>query len=183
MNDPTLIGPCAEYEHDLVDLSDGALEAAREQDVRRHLAGCARCAAWQASFAAIDARLSAALPRVELSADFEARLGQRLDALARSVPNGSLRSRLEQEHDALLAALRRSARRQALLGGAASVAAALCIVVAAQDLLARSTTLLPGMADGPEPLVTLGVFGGAIALAALAWSVTRMRLPLPGFGR
>jgi anti-sigma factor RsiW len=183
MNDPTLIGPCAEYEHDLVDLSDGALEPAREQAVRQHLASCARCSAWQASFAAIDARLSAALPRVELSAGFEARLEQRLETLARPAVNGSLRSRLEQEHDSLVAALRRGARRQALLGGAASVAVALCIVFAAQDLLARGAELVPGMARGPEQLVALGAFGGAIALAALAWSASRMRLRLPGFGR
>jgi len=183
MNDPTLIGPCAEYEHDLVDLSDGALEPARERTVRQHLESCARCAAWQASFAAIDAQLSATLPRVELSADFEARLEQRLEALPQPVVNGNLRSRLEQEHDSLIEALRRGARRQAVLGGAASVAAALCIVVAAQDLLARGAGLLPGLAHGPDQLVALGTVGSVIALAALAWSVGRLRRPRPGFGR
>ena len=28
MNDPTLIGPCADYEHDLLDLHDGSVPAA-----------------------------------------------------------------------------------------------------------------------------------------------------------
>jgi len=183
MNDPTLIGPCAEYEHDLVDLSDGALEPAREQDVRRHLAACARCAAWQARFAAVDARLAEALPRVELSANFEERLERRLAALHRSAVPGELRSRLQQEHDTLIAALRRGARRQALLGGAASVAVALCGVLAAQDLLRRGAELVPGIAHGTEQLVALGAFGGVIALAALAWSASRLRPPLPGLGR
>jgi len=183
MNDPTLIGPCAEYEHDLVDLSDGALEPAREPEVRRHLAGCARCAAWQASFAAVDAHLAEALPRGELPAGFEARLEQRLAALHRSAVPGDLRSRLELEHDTLISALRRVARRQALLGAAASVAVALCIVFVAKGLLLRGAELVAGMTQGPEQLVALGTFGSVIALAALAWSVGRVRLPLPGFGR
>lgn len=183
MNDPTLIGPCAEFEHDLVDLSDGALEPEREHALHRHLAGCARCAAWQASFAAIDARLATSLPRVELSADFDARLEQRLAALTRSTGTDELRWRLVQEHDSLLAALRRGARRQALLGATASVAAAFCFVVAGEDLLARGAGLFPPFTRGPGEWMALGGVGVVIALAALAWSATRVRLPLPGFGR
>jgi anti-sigma factor RsiW len=183
MNYSTLTGPCAEYEHDLVDLSDGALEPQREREVRRHLAGCARCAAWQASFAAIDARLSAALPSVELSADFDARLEQRLTGPVRTTVPRDLRSRLEQEHDSLVAALKRGARRQALLGATASVAAALCLGVAVQDLLLPGGELVPALGHGTQGLMALGGLGVAIALAALGWSASRLRLPLPGFGR
>ncbi len=70
MNDPTLIGPCADYEHDLLDLHDGALPPVRAGIVRDHLATLrampvvadgvlgARCPArWRAAAAAAVAGL------------------------------------------------------------------------------------------------------------------------------
>ena len=49
MNDPTLPGPCADYEHDLVDLHDGTLAPDRVAAVRLHVANCTRCRTWVAA--------------------------------------------------------------------------------------------------------------------------------------
>jgi hypothetical protein len=50
MNDPTLIGPCADYEHDLVELTDGALppEADRDAVAASHARRTARPAGTRA---------------------------------------------------------------------------------------------------------------------------------------
>jgi len=70
MNDPTLPRACADYEHDLVDLHDGALAPEQARTVRLHVERCARCRAWVQTFAALDAQLAAGLPRPALSANF-----------------------------------------------------------------------------------------------------------------
>lgn len=186
MNDPTLIGPCADYEHDLVELHDGDLSPERARAVGQHVAQCARCRDWAQAFATLDAGLAAALPRVELSADFEARLQDRLAALTRPVARGSnpLGARdLEHEHDALLAALRRGARRKALLGAIGSAAVAACAFIAARDLLREMSGVLATVTGGTEPWMVFSVVGVAVAIAGLAWSGVRGTLPLPGLAR
>jgi anti-sigma factor RsiW len=181
MNDPTLIGPCADYEHDLVELHDGALPPERASVVRLHVGQCTRCRDWSQAFASLDARLAAALPRVELSASFEARLQDRLAALSRPAtrgrPPGALE--LEREHDALLAALRRGARRKALLGAIGSAAAAACMFIAARDLLRDMNGVLATVAGGSDPWLMFSLVGVAVAVAGLAWSGVRGGLPLP----
>lgn len=182
MNDPTLIGPCADYEHDLVELHDGALPPERAQAVQLHVAHCARCRDWGQAFASLDAGLAAALPRLELSADFEARLQDRLAALsrpaARSHQPGMLE--LEREHDALLAALRRGARRKAVLGAIGSAAAAVCVFIAARDLLREMSGVLATISGGTEPWMVFGSAGIVVAIGGLAWSAARNGLPVHG---
>jgi anti-sigma factor RsiW len=180
MNDPTLIGPCADFEHDLVELHDDVLSPERAQAVRLHLGQCARCSTWAQAFAALDARLAADLPRPALPADFEARLQARLAALARPATRGDLRGTLEHEHDALLAALRRGARRNALLGAIGAATTVACLFVAARDLLREMGGLLATVPGGTEPWMVFGVVGVAVAIAGLAWSGVRGGLPLPG---
>lgn len=185
MNDPTLIGRCADYEHDLVELHEGALPPERASVVRLHVAHCARCRDWAQAFASLDAGLAAALPRLELSADFEARLQDRLAALSRPAARGDqLGARdLEREHDALLAALRRGARRKALLGAIGSAAVAACVFIAARDLLRELSGVLATVPGGTEPWMVFSVVGVAVAVAGLAWSGVRGGLPLPGLAR
>jgi anti-sigma factor RsiW len=182
MNDPTLIGPCADYEHDLVELHDGALPPDRAGVVRLHLAQCVRCRDWAQAFAALDAGLAAAMPRVELSVDFEARLQDRLAALSSPAARGDrLRTmELEHEHDALLTALRRGARRNALLGAIGSATAVACVFIAARDLLREMNGMLATVPGGTEPWIMFSVVGVAVAIAGLAWSGVRGGLPLPG---
>jgi anti-sigma factor RsiW len=175
MNDPTLIGPCAEYEHDIVDLQDGDLAAERARMVSAHLETCMRCRAWAEELAAFDTRLAAALPRLALSADFDARLRERIAALTAPARLGELRSRLEREHDSILDALRRGARRRAALEAVAAAAATLGLLAAARGLLAHAGGWLPSLGEGPDRWLALGTLGVAISAAGLAWSVARSR--------
>jgi anti-sigma factor RsiW len=182
MIDITVNGPCADYEHDLVDLHDGALASERASAVRRHVEQCARCRAWQAEFAALDARLAAGLPRPALSPGFDSALQARLAAQSRPPARRDLRSALVGEHEALLSALRRSARRQAVLGAVASAAATLCVLAAGRSLLTQNVDLLLPLAEGAERWIALGAIGAAVSVVALAWSgghngLPRLRLP------
>ena len=181
MNDPTLIGPCADYEHDLVELHDGALPPERARVVKLHLADCARCRAWAVDFAALDARLAAELPQPALSAQFESRLRERIAGLSRPAARGDLRARVEHEHEALIGALERAARRRAVLGAAASVTATLCVLAAIRDALVQHAAQLHA-ATGGAWLVP-GTIGVLVAVGALAWATRADTLPMLGFGR
>jgi hypothetical protein len=183
MNDPTLIGPCADYEHDLVELQDSALPADRAGVVRLHLAQCARCRDWLQAFAELDARLAADLPQPRLAADFDARLQERLAALTRPVARGDLRDAVEREHDSLVDSLRRGARRSAVLGAIGWATAMACALLMARDLLRESSGVLATVTGSAEPWMVFGVVGVAVAIAGLAWSGVRGALPLPGLAR
>jgi anti-sigma factor RsiW len=173
MNDPTLIGPCADFEHDLLDLHDGALPPGRVGIVRGHLGHCARCQSWLAEFTALDARLAAELPRPQLSPDFAARLQERLAPLQRAPARGELRGRVERERETLLGALQSAARRRAVLGAIGGAMATLCVLAVARGLLASGAVPVPEGIAGLERLIALGAVGAAIAAATLAWSVSR----------
>jgi anti-sigma factor RsiW len=168
-----------DFDHDLVDLHDGALAPERARIVSLHVEQCPRCRAWQAEFAALDARLAAGLPRPGLSPAFDEQLRARLAALSRSPPRGDLRTALEREHESLVNSLRRGARRQALLGAVASAAATLCVLALARSLLARGIDLLP-LAEGTERWIALGALGAGATLAALAWAAGRDGPPTLG---
>lgn len=178
MNDPTLIGPCADYEHDLVELHDGALAPERARIVRLHVVECVRCRGWLGEFARQDVRLADTLPRVALSPDFEQRLRARIATVARPVARDELRSALVREHDSLLATVRRGARRRGVLAATATAAAAASVMLAGRGLLGRILDLLPALSDGPDRWIALGVVGVACAAATLAWSVGRSGLTL-----
>lgn len=173
MNDPTMIGPCADYEHDLVELHDGELAPERARVVRLHVQQCLRCRSWAAEFATLDARLVAELPRPALSPGFDERLHRRLSTLTAPVSRGEIRSRLELEHDSLIASLRRLTWRRGVLGAIGSAAATLGVLVAAKGLLAQSAGWMSLLGEGPERWVEMGGMGAAIAVAALAWSAVR----------
>jgi hypothetical protein len=180
MNDPTLIGPCADYEHDLVELHDGALPLERAHAVQLHVEHCARCRDWAHAFAALDARLAADLPQPLLPADFDARLQERLAAVSRPSVRGELRNAVEREHDSLVDSLRRGARRSALFGATGWATAMACAVLMARDLLREMSGMLSTVPGGTEPWMVFGVVGVAVAIAGLAWSGVRGGLPLPG---
>ena len=175
MNDPTLIGPCAEYEYEIVDLHDGGLPAGRAHAVLAHLDGCPRCRAWADELAALDTGLAATLPRPALSQDFDARLRERIDSLVAPARRGELRSRLEREHDSMLDALRRGARRRAALEAVAAAAATLGLLAAFRGLLTQAGGWLPSLGEGPDRWLVFGTIGVAISAAGLAWAVARNR--------
>jgi anti-sigma factor RsiW len=101
------LGPCEEYEFELVEWIDGALPPDRADAVRRHLDGCARCRGFERQMRAVDESLAAALPRVQLSPGFEARLEARIAQVSRSQNPESARARAEQEYRGAMTALRR----------------------------------------------------------------------------
>jgi hypothetical protein len=179
MNEMSFTGPCADYEHDLVELREGSLGPERARVIRLHVESCPRCRAWQADFATIDAGLAAAIPRAALSADFERRLQARIATLAQPANRSDLRARADREHERLVDTLRRGARRHALLDGIGSAAIAICVLTVARGLLEQADAL-QSLLEGPQRLVILGGIGTAIALAALAWTAIRSRLPLAG---
>jgi anti-sigma factor RsiW len=177
MNEMSFTGPCADYEHDLVELLEGSLGPERTRVIRLHVESCARCRAWQTEFAAFDAGLAAALPSLALSSDFERRLQARIAAQPTS--RSYLRARADREHERLVEALRRGARRHALLDGIGSAAIAICVLAVARGLLEQADALQL-LLEGPQRMVILGGIGTAVALAALAWTAVRSRLPLAG---
>ncbi|MGB5103417.1 MAG: zf-HC2 domain-containing protein [Steroidobacteraceae bacterium] len=182
MNDTIDTGPCAEYEHDLVDLLEGSLGPERARVIRLHVAACPRCRAWQAEFAGLDASLASAMPRPRLSAEFEDRLRERLSAIVQPARRSELRSAEDREYERTLEVLGRGVRRHVLLDAIGTVAATLGLLVAARGLSGSTGSLLDAI-TGPPQLAVSGALGIAVAAAALAWSAARGVVPLPGLRR
>lgn len=182
MNDTFPTGPCAEYEHDLVDLLEGSLGPERARLIRQHAATCPRCRAWQAEYAALDDRLADAMPRPVLSADFERVLQARLATLAPPATRGDLRETEDREHQRLIRALQLGARRHALLDGIGSAAVAASALAAASGLIGNAAELR-WLLEGPQSSIILGGIGAAVSFAALAWSVGRGAVSIPGWRR
>jgi anti-sigma factor RsiW len=80
------LGPCPDYEFDLVELHEGSLDAGRAGAVQHHVAQCSRCSAYARALGALDAALADALPHPALSPGFDARLRERIAKLTQ-VPN------------------------------------------------------------------------------------------------
>lgn len=118
------LGPCADYEFDLVELSERTLAPDRAPLVQQHVATCARCSAHLAELAALDAALATALPTPPLPADFDARLAQRIAALQRAPDRAAAIAAAEREHEQLLRALGRALDWRTVLNGLAFGAAA-----------------------------------------------------------
>ena len=148
-----------------------------------HAEHCARCRDWAQAFAALDARLAADLPQPRLSADFDARLQERLAALTRPDVRGDLRNAAEREHDSLVESLRRGARRNALLGAIGWATAMACAFLMARDLFRETSGVLATVTGSAEPWMVFSVVGVAVAIAGLAWSAVRAGMPLPGLAR
>ena len=106
-------GPCADYEFEIAEWLDGELSPERARIISLHVGTCVRCRAWRESYAAIDARLAASLPRPALSSDFAARVAGSIDSLSRL--DSSARAAIEHEY---LRVARASASWVAPAGGA-----------------------------------------------------------------
>lgn len=176
MNDLNPLPPCADYEYEIVEFVEGSLAPDKVRTVRAHLESCARCRNWQSSYAEVDARLAAALPRPALSADFASRLQARLGSESRRMPRNDVRSAADAEYLRALEALRRGARSNAVLAGLAVAVVAVGAVVLAPSLLPDATSLLASLTT-EQRLIGCGALGGAIALAGLAWSTMVGQLP------
>ena len=171
MNDPSLIGPCADYEHDLVELLEGSLGPERARIVRLHLESVPalpRVARRIRSHRCADSRRRCRTPRCR--ADFEHAAAGADRALARPANAQRPARQRDREHERLIDTLRRArapsrAARWHRLGCGRDPACS-----AAARRAREQTGALPLLLEGPQRLVILGGIGTAVALAALAWT-------------
>jgi hypothetical protein len=176
MNEMSFTGPCADYEHEIVELAEGSLAPEMARVVRMHVASCARCRAWQSAFADLDAGLGQALPRPALSADFGARLESRLAAVTRSDGRVDLRASAEAEYRLTLEALSRGSRFSAIIGAVTVVGICTTGLLLVRAVAQEAAPLLAAFA-GPERATAFVALGAVFALGALAWSASRGILP------
>jgi anti-sigma factor RsiW len=159
------LGPCAEYEFDLFEHSEGSLAPESAALLQQHLAHCARCRAYAAELAQLDATLAATLPNPELSSDFDARLAARIGELRRTPDRTTALAAAEREHQQLLGALGRGIDWRTWLNAAAlgSVAGG---VVLALDAIAPRLLQTHGLVPaGLSPGTTFALMLGMGALA------------------
>jgi anti-sigma factor RsiW len=156
---------CSEYDLDLADLVDGALEPGRVGPVRTHLASCARCQRFVADLEAIDRRLAGALPRPALSPEFDTKLAARIGHLRRTQPRDRALADADAEYESLLGALTRGWRWRTALNAAAMASVAGGVAVAVINVA-------PGLTEGIGLTVSqaaaTGFTLGGLALLASA---------------
>ncbi|MFO1408012.1 MAG: zf-HC2 domain-containing protein [Steroidobacteraceae bacterium] len=174
--------PCAEFEHEIVELGEGLLADDDARAVRAHLDGCPRCRGWLESWTSIDSALAAALPPEATSPGFTAALMARIATETRRAPAPERRGAAEREYETASRALRAAYRRNAI---ALAVVAALALVGLGLALpwIGGATQAL-ARAVGPAQLAwaELGVVV-AIVAGTLGWASTRDAMPLPRFLR
>jgi hypothetical protein len=164
MNEPGAIGPCAEWEHEIVELAEGGLTPDRAGPLRVHLKTCARCRDWQSSWLAVDATLAATLPHPTLSPGFDHALFARIANLT-ARDRGVLRAVAEQEYAWLNESLRRGLGLRTLGNGLATAAIAGTALWLAQSWLAPVVERYVGL----DPALRNFAFAGiAAACAAVA---------------
>jgi anti-sigma factor RsiW len=154
------LGPCADYEFDLVELSERALVPDRIPLVQAHLAQCPRCHAYFAELTALDEALAATLPTPELSSGFDARLAARIAEMQRSPDRASALAKAQSEHQQLLSRLGRALDWTTALNGVALGA------VTGGALLALDS-IAPGLLQA-NGLVPAGLSASAAYSLALA---------------
>ena len=178
MNNSMHAGPCADYEHEIVELAEGSLSPERARAIRVHVESCARCRAWQSAFATLDAELGEALPRPALSADFAARLESRLAAVTRTNGRVGLRASAEDEYRLTLETLRRGTKFSAIVGAVTVAGICTAGLLLFRGVAPELAPLIAAFA-GPERAMAFVTLGSVVALGTLAWSASRGLLPTP----
>ena len=172
MNITVMNGACEDYELDVAELADGTLAPEKARIVTLHLAGCTRCRRWRDEYAALDARLTRALPKPRLPADFEWKLAARLRARA-SNARADPRLAAEREYADLMTGLRDRLRSATLGSVAGAVAATGCALAVVPMLIEH---LRPAL-DTQTGSAAFKIATAAITVAALAWSFGNRVLP------
>ena len=113
------LGPCADYEFDLVELHEGSLEPGRAGAVQHHMAHCARCRTYASALGELGAALAAALPRPAMSPGFAARLREQIAAITQTPNRTAALAAAEREHAWLLQNLGRGLSWRTVLNAAA----------------------------------------------------------------
>jgi hypothetical protein len=164
MNEPGVLGPCAEWEHEIVELAEGALAPERADALGVHLKSCARCRDWQSTWLAVDATLAAALPHPVPSPGFDRALYARIAALT-ARDRGALRAAAEREYAWLSDSLRRGLGLRTLGNGLASAAVAGTALWLAQGPLAPWLERLVGLDATQRNLAFAGITAACVAVA------------------
>ncbi len=151
------LGPCPDYEFDLVELQEGLLESGRAGAVQHHLAQCSRCRAYALAVGELDAALADAMPRPVLSPDFDARLQERIAELKRVPDRTAALAAAEHEHQWMLRNLGRGLGWRTVLNAAALGSVVGGIVVGFDSV-------------APELLQSFGLVGPGIS-ATLAFAI------------
>ncbi len=172
MMDTARHAPCPDREYPLIEMIDGRLPPDECRQLQAHLDGCARCRTWAAAYRAVDTGLEAAMQCPALSPHFERRLAERIATLEPRAERSVLRDQASLEYRRMLQGLRSATLRTLALNAVATVFTVIALWLFAGTLIKRFPTLAPGLT--PDQLhLALGMLGPALALAALAWSVTR----------
>jgi anti-sigma factor RsiW len=168
-NDPACaaMGPCEEYEFDLMELVDGPLAPERAEQVRQHLHACSRCRAFRSEFAAISDSLATGTPRAELSGDFEQRLHARISGLARAMPSDTALALAEREYREMVDGLSRGLTWRTALNALAT--ASVCGgVVSALAYVAPPLLQSLGVAEPSAWMTGAGIAAVALGVGAIA---------------
>lgn len=161
-HDPALaLAPCKDYEFDLVERSEGALDPQRALVVQQHLERCSRCRAYATALADLDASLAGVLPRPRLSGDFDTRLEARIAELRSDPGRARAMAVAEQEHQRLLQGLGRGLSWRTLLNSVALGSAAGGVILGLDSFapgLLQSLDLVPaGISASTLFSIVLGV--------------------------
>jgi anti-sigma factor RsiW len=101
---------CQEIENRILDYQENQLSPAQRAEVETHLGGCAHCRTLARQFEQLDAALSASVKAPALSADFDQRLWQRVQAAPAALTEAQRAERkrqLQAEFEAGLARIGR----------------------------------------------------------------------------
>jgi predicted anti-sigma-YlaC factor YlaD len=161
------LGPCAEYEFDLFEQSEGTLAPEPAALLQQHLAHCARCRAYAAELAQLDATLAATLPKPALSSDFDARLAARIGELRRTPERSAALATESEEYQRRLSSLGRALDWHTALTAIAAASATGGVLYALVSISAEFTMSLHLQ---PPAIAALGM---AIAVAASGVSLRR----------
>jgi anti-sigma factor RsiW len=165
------LGPCPDYEFELVELFEGSLDAGRADIVQHHMAQCSRCRAYALALGELDAALADTLPRPALSPNFDASLRERITELAQVPNRAAALAAAEREYDSMRQDLGRGLGWRTALNAAALGSVVGGVVVGldsvAQGLLQSFGLVGPGMSATQAFSIALGaVFAACGAVFA-----------------
>jgi len=156
------LGPCPDYEFDLVELQEGSLELGRVGAVQHHMAQCSRCRAYALALGALDAALADALPRPALSPDFDARLQERIAELTKMPNRTAALAAAEREYASMRRNLGRGLGWRTLLN-ATALGSVVGGVVVGFDSVAPGLLQSFGLVDpGMSATLTFSIALGAV---------------------
>jgi anti-sigma factor RsiW len=154
------LGPCPDYEFELVELQEGSLEAGRAGAVQHHMTQCSRCRAYALALGELDAALADALPRPALSPGFDARLREQIAELTQAPNRTAALAAAEREYASMRRNLGRGLGWRTVLNAAALGSVVGGVVVGfdsvAPELLQSFGLVGPGMSTTLTFSIALG---------------------------